>query len=100
MPSFSSLIEAIKVPRETPGTGHEVCRFLCSLFTCLLEPPLEPPLASPKLILMSLLQWSNEDLRPSPPEDRKWNKWVYLAFWTAHAAGAGSWTSGSAVISL
>lgn len=32
-------------------------------------------------------QWTNIDLAQSPPQDRIWGKYVYLAFWIAHAAG-------------
>ncbi|GAA6014119.1 hypothetical protein JCM10207_006102 [Rhodosporidiobolus poonsookiae] len=43
---------------------------------------------------------SNHDLDPTPPEQRIWSKWTFLAFWVAHAAGAGSWTAGSSIIAL
>lgn len=46
------------------------------------------------------LQWTNLDLAVSPPRDRKWTQWTYLAFWLAHAAGAGSWVAGSSLISV
>ncbi|WWC68286.1 uncharacterized protein I206_102209 [Kwoniella pini CBS 10737] len=46
------------------------------------------------------IRWTNVDLAPSPPQDRKWNQWTFLAFWVAHAAGAGSWTAGSALINV
>ncbi|KAL0066857.1 hypothetical protein AAF712_006052 [Marasmius tenuissimus] len=45
-------------------------------------------------------QWSNHDLDPTPPEERKWSAWVYAAFWAAHAANASAWTAGSAVLAL
>ncbi|KAH8883381.1 hypothetical protein GQ53DRAFT_847024 [Thozetella sp. PMI_491] len=44
--------------------------------------------------------WTNRDLASSPPQDRKWTQWTFLAFWTAHAAGAGSWVAGSSLISI
>lgn len=47
-----------------------------------------------------LNRWSNIDLAQSPPEDRKWTKWTYLAFWIANAAGVGNWTAGASLISL
>ncbi|WVQ63909.1 uncharacterized protein L199_002065 [Kwoniella botswanensis] len=46
------------------------------------------------------IRWSNVDLAPSPPQDRKWTQWTFLAFWVAHAAGAGSWTAGSSLINV
>ncbi|WWC60687.1 uncharacterized protein I303_103263 [Kwoniella dejecticola CBS 10117] len=46
------------------------------------------------------LRWTNVDLAPSPPQDRKWTQWTFLAFWVAHAAGAGSWTAGSSLINV
>lgn len=49
---------------------------------------------------MSDRQWTNRDLASSPPQDRKWTQWTFLAFWTAHAAGAGSWVAGSSLISV
>ncbi|KAI0477488.1 permease for cytosine/purines, uracil, thiamine, allantoin-domain-containing protein [Xylariaceae sp. FL0804] len=45
-------------------------------------------------------RWTNRDLASSPPQDRKWTQWTFLAFWTAHAAGAGSWVAGSSLISV
>ncbi len=45
-------------------------------------------------------KWTNRDLASSPPKDRKWTQWTFLAFWTAHAAGAGSWVAGSSLISV
>ena len=45
-------------------------------------------------------RWSNIDLAQSPPEDRKWTKWTYLAFWIANAAGVGNWTAGASLIAL
>ncbi|KAG7095823.1 hypothetical protein E1B28_006519 [Marasmius oreades] len=45
-------------------------------------------------------QWSNHDLDPTPPEERKWTAWVYAYFWAAHAANASAWTAGSATLSL
>ncbi|GAA5917307.1 hypothetical protein JCM6882_008965, partial [Rhodosporidiobolus microsporus] len=45
-------------------------------------------------------QWSNLDLDPTPVNERIWGRWVFAAFWVAHAAGAGSWTAGSSVIAL
>ncbi|WRT69063.1 uncharacterized protein IL334_006046 [Kwoniella shivajii] len=45
-------------------------------------------------------RWNNVDLAPSPPQDRKWTQWTFLAFWVAHAAGAGSWTAGSSLINV
>ncbi|WVQ83420.1 hypothetical protein IAT38_005561 [Cryptococcus sp. DSM 104549] len=44
--------------------------------------------------------WTNIDLAPSPPKDRKWTKWTFFAFWVAHAANCGNWTSGSSLINL
>ncbi|KAG7442883.1 uncharacterized protein BT62DRAFT_996360 [Guyanagaster necrorhizus] len=45
-------------------------------------------------------QWSNHDLDPTPPEERKWSAWVFSAFWMAHAMNASAWTAGSAVVGL
>ncbi|WWD16896.1 hypothetical protein CI109_101328 [Kwoniella shandongensis] len=45
-------------------------------------------------------RWTNLDLAPSPPQDRKWTRWTFLAFWGAHAANASNWTAGSSIISL
>ncbi|ESK96182.1 allantoin transport [Moniliophthora roreri MCA 2997] len=45
-------------------------------------------------------QWSNHDLDPTPPEERKWTAWVYASFWAAHAANASAWTAGSATVAL
>ena len=45
-------------------------------------------------------QWTNLDLAPSPPQDRKWTRWTFFAFWMAHAANASNWTAGSSLISL
>ncbi|KAJ3967350.1 permease for cytosine/purines, uracil, thiamine, allantoin-domain-containing protein [Lentinula raphanica] len=45
-------------------------------------------------------QWSNQDLAPTPPEERKWNMWTFAAFWTAHASDATAWTAGSATVAL
>jgi cytosine/uracil/thiamine/allantoin permease len=49
---------------------------------------------------LSSIQWTNRDLASSPPADRKWTQWTFLAFWTAHAAGAGSWVAGSSLVSV
>jgi NCS1 family nucleobase:cation symporter-1 len=54
----------------------------------------------PLACALTLPQWTNLDLAPSPPQDRKWTQWTFLAFWTAHAANVGNWTSGSSLISL
>ncbi|KAJ4001855.1 permease for cytosine/purines, uracil, thiamine, allantoin-domain-containing protein [Lentinula boryana] len=45
-------------------------------------------------------QWINQDLAPTPPEERKWNLWTFAAFWTAHASDATAWTAGSATVAL
>ncbi|EEB90278.1 hypothetical protein MPER_11533 [Moniliophthora perniciosa FA553] len=45
-------------------------------------------------------QWSNHDLDPTPPEERKWTAWAYASFWAAHAANASAWTAGSATVAL
>ncbi|KAF8916580.1 permease for cytosine/purines, uracil, thiamine, allantoin-domain-containing protein [Mucidula mucida] len=45
-------------------------------------------------------QWSNHDLDPTPPEERKWAAWVFAAFWMAHAMNASAWTAGSATVAL
>ncbi|KAJ4478346.1 permease for cytosine/purines, uracil, thiamine, allantoin-domain-containing protein [Lentinula aciculospora] len=45
-------------------------------------------------------QWSNQDLAPTPPKERKWNFWTFTAFWTAHASDATAWTAGSATVAL
>ncbi|KAF5361494.1 hypothetical protein D9758_006201 [Tetrapyrgos nigripes] len=45
-------------------------------------------------------QWSNHDLDPTPPKERKWTAWVFASFWAAHAANASAWTAGSATVAL
>ncbi|THV02631.1 hypothetical protein K435DRAFT_748996 [Dendrothele bispora CBS 962.96] len=45
-------------------------------------------------------QWSNHDLDPTPPGERKWTAWVFASFWAAHAANASAWTAGSATVAL
>ena len=65
--------------------------------------PSSPIIRSPgqaEHVTLTLPQWTNLDLAPSPPQDRKWTQWTFLAFWTAHAANVGNWTSGSSLISL
>ncbi|KIK67916.1 hypothetical protein GYMLUDRAFT_36722 [Collybiopsis luxurians FD-317 M1] len=57
-----------------------------------------PP--GPGQIISEENRWSNQDLAPTPPNQRKWNAWVYAAFWTAHAADATAWTAGSATVAL
>ncbi|KAI8711155.1 Allantoin permease [Fusarium sp. LHS14.1] len=44
--------------------------------------------------------WSNEDLDPTKPEYRTWT-WVHNScFWLASSFAVGTWTTGSAMISL
>lgn len=45
-------------------------------------------------------KWSNKDLDPTPPSFRTWT-WVhYSSFWLASSFATGTWTTGSAMISL
>lgn len=44
--------------------------------------------------------WSNADLAPTKPAFRTWT-WVhYTSFWVASSLATGTWTTGSAMISL
>ncbi|KAI1365587.1 permease for cytosine/purines, uracil, thiamine, allantoin-domain-containing protein [Xylaria arbuscula] len=61
---------------------------------------LEAPLLPGDDINSESRRWTNRDLALSPPQDRKWNQWTFLAFWVAHAAGAGGWTTGSSLIAV
>ena len=62
--------------------------------------PLSVEVQQQATLTILFLQWTNRDLASSPPEDRKWTQWTFLAFWTAHAAGAGSWVAGSSIIAV
>ncbi|KAF2704927.1 allantoin permease [Pleomassaria siparia CBS 279.74] len=42
--------------------------------------------------------WKNEDLAISPPEDRTWSRYSYVAFWCTYGINPGTWNVGSALV--
>ncbi|KAH8882073.1 putative allantoin permease [Thozetella sp. PMI_491] len=44
--------------------------------------------------------WSNEDLDPTPPAARRWNRWNYFAFFWAVSFNPIAWNSGSSMVAL
>lgn len=44
------------------------------------------------------IQWSNEDLDPTPPRKRTWRWWNYVIFYWA--LSFGNWTLGSSMIGI
>ncbi|EED21556.1 uridine permease Fui1, putative [Talaromyces stipitatus ATCC 10500] len=52
----------------------------------------EPGLTNAQLML------TNDDLRPVPPERRKWDWWNFVAFWIADSANINTWMIASSFI--
>ncbi|KAK7025457.1 hypothetical protein VNI00_015985 [Paramarasmius palmivorus] len=94
-----------------PTTVEDRKRNIWSKLITILQVPQE------QFVSVEGHQWSNHDLDPTPPEERKWTAWVFASFWAAHAANAvrhsfgrcelqyslqiqSAWTAGSATVAL
>ncbi|KAI9730748.1 MAG: hypothetical protein M1834_005717 [Cirrosporium novae-zelandiae] len=45
-------------------------------------------------------RWTNKDLDPVPPRDRKWGVWSFIAYWVSDAFNAASWEFASSIIAV
>ncbi|KAI9827335.1 MAG: hypothetical protein M1819_006977 [Sarea resinae] len=45
-------------------------------------------------------RWTNKDLDPIPPKDRKWGVWSFIAYWISDAFNAATWQFASSIIAI
>ncbi|KJA21874.1 hypothetical protein HYPSUDRAFT_139808 [Hypholoma sublateritium FD-334 SS-4] len=53
-----------------------------------------------KILLPSAVNDANEDLFPTPPEQRTWMWWIYSALWAGQSFDATWWNVGSSLIGV